>query len=81
MRAYLTRLDPSGGLNDLADALDRQFYGGAGGGPDARTGNGNGDGSHYTASGTPSVSRCRRLRRYIRRTIKRRPAAGKEGGV
>ncbi len=27
-RAFLTRLDPTGGLNDLADALDARFYGG-----------------------------------------------------
>lgn len=27
MRSFLTRIDPSGGLDTLADALDRQYYG------------------------------------------------------
>ena len=30
MRAFLMRMDPAGGLSELADALDRQFYGGGG---------------------------------------------------
>ena len=28
MRAFLRRLDPAGGLEELADALDREYYGG-----------------------------------------------------
>ena len=28
MRAFLSRMDPAGGLSELADALDAQFYGG-----------------------------------------------------
>lgn len=31
MRAFLGRMDPEGGLKELADALDRQYYGGGGG--------------------------------------------------
>ncbi len=32
MRAFLGRMDPAGGLAPLADALDRQYYGGGDGG-------------------------------------------------
>ena len=31
MRSFLARMDPAGGLAELADALDRQYYGGGGG--------------------------------------------------
>lgn len=30
MRQFLSRMDPTGGLNDLADALDREYYGACG---------------------------------------------------
>lgn len=51
MRAFLMRMDPSGGMDDLADALDREYYGGGGGALGAK--------------------RCRELRRYIRRVVRR----------
>lgn len=28
MRAFITRMDPAGGLDELSDALDREYYGG-----------------------------------------------------
>lgn len=51
MRAFVRRMDPSGGLEELSTALDREYYGGA--------------------SGTLGAKRCRELRRYIRRSVRK----------
>ncbi len=57
MRAYLTRLDPEGGLDPLADALDAQFYGGGG----------------VSLGGKRCRELRRRLRRILRETAKPEP--------
>ena len=36
MRAFITRMDASGGLDELSDALDREYYGGGTGALSAR---------------------------------------------
>lgn len=51
MRAFIRRMDSTGGLDELSAALDKEYYGGV--------------------SGTLSGKRCRELKRYIRRSVRK----------